>query len=120
MATRRRTAKQQAADRLRSGRPRERAKAAIRATQPNCHLCGYPIDLALDRKRHPLASSIDELVPVDYGGSTLDPANLRHAHRICNGSRGTKPITPEVRARCRTLVENVLRRPLSPSYTRSW
>ena len=97
-----------ASDLKRSGRPRRRATAHVRATQPLCHLCGLPIDLTLDRHRHPLGSTIDEVIPVHHGGSTTDPNNLRHAHRCCNTSRGTKPITPEVRARCQHLAHTAM------------
>ena len=84
---------------------RRRATAEVRATQPNCHLCGYgPIDLTLNRQSHPLASCVDEILPRHHGGSPLDPANLGHAHRVCNTSRGTQPITPEVRQRCQELA----------------
>lgn len=96
----------QASIQRRAGRPRRTATARVRATQPNCWLCGYPIDLTLDRQRHPLGSCVDEILPVHYGGSITDPANLGHAHRVCNTSRGIKPITPEVRARCRALFEH--------------
>lgn len=63
----------------RTGRPRQRVKAQIRKTHPLCHLCGQPPLMDVDRTRHPLASTIDELVPIALGGSALDPANLRHA-----------------------------------------
>jgi 5-methylcytosine-specific restriction endonuclease McrA len=102
----------------RAGRPRRTACAEVRRTQPCCHLCGMPVDLTLPRsgpKPHPLSSQVDEIIPVKRGGSITDPANLRHAHKVCNGSRGVKPLVPwdpgwdatsnpdEVRARCRTL-----------------
>jgi 5-methylcytosine-specific restriction endonuclease McrA len=90
----------------RSGRPRLRACAAVRARHQPCHLCGQPIDQTLPRNhRYPLSSSVDELTPIAYGGDPLDPANLAESHRVCNLSRGTKPITPEVRARCRELYD---------------
>lgn len=97
------------------GRPRRRLTALVRARESHCHLCGYPIDLSLDRLRHPLASCIDELRPRHHGGNPLDPTNCRHAHRVCNGSRGTQPITPEVQARCRTLVEAELAQEAPPT-----
>lgn len=103
----------------RVGRPRRRVIAEVRATEPNCHLCGYPIDLALDYQRHALASTVDELVPVADGGSTTDRANCRHAHRCCNSSRNKHPITDEVRRRCRTLAEEHLAAS-GPSLVRTW
>lgn len=92
------------------GRPRQRVVAYVRATQPHCHLCRYVIDLSLDRHRHPLASCVDELIPRKYGGSALDYSNVAHAHRLCNGMRGVKPITPELRQRCRNAVDRYLGR----------
>lgn len=88
----------------RAGRPRRRAIAAVRASGAPCHICGLPIDLTLDPIRHPLASTVDELVPLRFGGDPLDPANIAHSHRTCNSARGARPITPELQARCRALV----------------
>lgn len=89
----------------RSGRPRLRVTRALRAQQLPCHLCGNPIDYSLDSERHPLAFTVDELIPISppFHGDPLDPANLAPAHRVCNGSRGVKPITPAVRRQCATV-----------------
>lgn len=92
----------------RAGRPRTRAVSQVRARNEPCHLCGFPIDLTRDRIRDPLGSTIDELIPISRGGSATDPVNLRHAHRICNGSRGVKDITPAVVLRCQSLVRGLL------------
>lgn len=100
----RKNARRSPVDRRLNTQDRRRATAQVRATQPNCHLCGIAIDLTLDRQRHPLSSCVDEILPRHHGGSPLDPANLGHAHRVCNTSRGTQPITPEVRQRCRELA----------------
>ena len=66
-----------------------------------CWICGEWIDQALDRHRDPMGSTIDEVVPVSFGGSTTDPANLRHAHRVCNVFRGDRPVTPDLVASLR-------------------
>lgn len=99
---------------------RRRLAADIRASEPYCHLCGYPISLDLDRQRHPLASCIDEIIPRSQGGSAIDRANTAHAHALCNGSRGTKPITAEVRARCRELVAAHLAQSQTGTTSRDW
>jgi hypothetical protein len=91
-----------------NGRPRRRATTHVRNTQPNCHLCGMWIDQTLDRQRHPLASCIDELIPRALGGSPTDPNNTAHAHRLCNGIRGTRPVTPALQQRCRQAVTRIL------------
>ncbi len=100
----------------REGRPRRRAQAAVRATQPHCHLCGHTIDPRRCAQRDPLGSTIDEIIPLSAGGSALDPTNLRHAHRCCNSTRGRAPITPEVRAQCLTAY----RRHTLPTTSRVW
>lgn len=104
-----------------TGRPRRRAVAHIHATQPLCWLCGYPIDDTLDRQRHPLGASVDEIQARSHGGSTTDHTNLRRAHRICNSSRGNRTPDETLRARCQALVEPLLgihKRPTGT--TRNW
>jgi 5-methylcytosine-specific restriction endonuclease McrA len=74
--------------RLRKGRPRRRARAKVLADSTICWLCG-----------HDGATTVDEVVPLSYGGSALDPDNLRPAHgvqgcptcgRKCNQARGNR------------------------------
>lgn len=56
-----------------------------------CHLCGTETaDPAEVGHLHPLALSLDHLVPRSRGGTdAID--NLRPAHRRCNLSRGARP-----------------------------
>lgn len=91
----------------------------MRASETHCHLCSLPIDLSLDRQRHALASTVDELVPIAAGGSDTDRANCRHAHRCCNSSRNKQPITDEVRRRCHELAMGHLAA-AGPSVVRTW
>ena len=79
------------------GRPRRRACAQVRAEEPDCWLCGFPIDLSIPRNDK-WGSTIDEIVPRSTATSmaerrrlATDRANLRHAHRSCNSSRGNGP-----------------------------
>ncbi len=52
-----------------------------------CWVCGGEVDpLAVPGSPH--AASVDHVVPRSRGG-TNDPANLRLAHRRCNGQRGS-------------------------------
>lgn len=90
-----------------TGRPRERAKAHVKATRPPvCELCGYPIQMDADPFRHPLAPAVDERLPRKLGGSAIDPDNLALVMRLCNGIKGAQwPVTDELRARCRAAVE---------------
>lgn len=99
-----------------NGRPRQRLLAQVRAEEERCHLCGHPVDLTLDRQRHPLGSTVDELTPRSQGGDPLDRANCRHAHRTCNELRGTRPVTPDVQAECRRAVDALL----GAVHTRVW
>ena len=104
-----------------SGRPRRRTIARIRAQNQPCHLCGYPIDQTLDKQRHPLASTIDELIPRARNGDPLDEALCRHAHRVCNSMKGKQPVTPELHTRCRTKVAELIGLPApNPTTTRTW
>lgn len=83
----------------RAGRPWRRLQAQVRREEPDCWLCGQPIDLALPRRPpHPYSSSIDHVIPVRDGGPNVR-SNLRHAHARCNASRGARPPTPQVHSR---------------------
>lgn len=73
----------------RNGRPYRRLVAAQKALGLPCWICGHDIPAALDA-RHPLSYTLDHLVPLSRGGSLLDPANARSAHRRCNSARGNR------------------------------
>jgi 5-methylcytosine-specific restriction endonuclease McrA len=96
---------------------RRRACAMVRDTQSHCWLCGYPINLNLNAQTHPLGSTVDEIIPRSHGGSTTDQANLGHAHRVCNTSRGNRPVTQAIVHRCRALVQQEL---TGTSASRHW
>lgn len=101
-------------------RARRRVMAQVRAEERLCHLCGWPVDLTLDRQRHPLGSCGDELIPRADGGDPEDRANVRHAHRLCNGIRGRRPITTAIRIRCRTAVAELLGATPPERLSRRW
>ncbi|MGW3594998.1 HNH endonuclease [Streptomyces sp. NPDC005167] len=82
----------------RNGRPYRRLVAEVKAQRQPCWLCGYDIAPGLDA-RHPLSFTLDHVVPLSRGGSLLDPANARSAHRRCNSSRGNRT---EAKAPART------------------
>lgn len=71
------------------GRPYRRLVAAVKALGDPCWLCGHNIDTNLD-PRHPMSFTLEHVVPVSKGGSLLDPANARSAHRRCNSRKGTR------------------------------
>lgn len=82
---------------LRSGRPYERLKAQVRREEPDCWLCGLPIDMDLPRTTgkgragHPWSWSLDHIVPLNHGGDELARDNAHSAHLKCNEERGDGP-----------------------------
>lgn len=85
-------------------KPRARACREVERTESTCHLCGLPIDKTLDRKRHRLAFTVDELTPRSKGGSATERSNLRAAHRLCNSLRNDRALSVLVYAECRAAV----------------
>jgi hypothetical protein len=94
-------------DLKRSGRPRRTVRAQVLREETHCWICGHPVNVDMG-PRHPLSPEVDELIPVKHGGSTTDRTNLRLSHRICNQTRCAKPVTHQVRAKCRAKVELVM------------
>jgi 5-methylcytosine-specific restriction endonuclease McrA len=81
----------------RNGRPYRRLVTAVRAMRHPCWLCGHDIPSGLD-PRDPLSFTLDHVVPLSKGGSLLDPANARSAHRRCNSARGNRTSVKQQRA----------------------
>lgn len=77
------------ASNLRNGRPYRRLCATVRRRGDPCWICGHAIDLKLD-PRHRMSFTLDHVVPLSHGGSLLNPANARSAHRMCNSKRGNR------------------------------
>jgi 5-methylcytosine-specific restriction endonuclease McrA len=78
---------------IRNGRPYRRLVAAQKALGLPCWICGHNIPANVDGRRHPLAFTLDHLIPLSKGGDLCDPANARSAHRRCNSSRGNRTTT---------------------------
>ena len=72
-----------------NGSKRTKLRRQVAAEGAPCHLCGGPIDYALE-PGHPMCFELDEIVPVSLGGDPLDRSNLAPAHRLCNQKRGNK------------------------------
>ena len=73
--------------------PRDRRYLAltqqVKREEPDCWLCGHPIDPTL-RAPDPWSFSLDHVVPcVARPDLAHDRGNARAAHRRCNGRRGT-------------------------------
>lgn len=73
----------------RTGRPFERVKAQVYRDETHCWLCHQPVNQALPHN-HPLARSVDHIVPLSHGGDPLDRSNCRLAHRKCNTIRANQ------------------------------
>ena len=61
----------------------ERNKKRIFATQNTCGICGHPVDFSL-KPPHPMAPTLDHIIPVSKGGHPSDIDNLQLSHRTCN------------------------------------
>ncbi len=81
------------------GRARLALLARVRREEPNCWLCGYPIDLSLNMQTHPMGSTVDEIIPrsksVDRMRAARTRSNVHHCHRSCNSARGNDLVTEE-------------------------
>ncbi|MFC7929160.1 HNH endonuclease [Streptomyces cinereoruber] len=73
----------------RNGRPYRRLVDYQRGLGLPCWLCGHNINYRLSPK-HRLSFTLDHEIPLSRGGSLLDPANARSAHRACNSARGNR------------------------------
>lgn len=67
----------------------ERNKKRIFATQNTCGICGHPVDFSL-KPPHPMAPTIDHIIPIAKGGHPSDIDNLQLAHWTCNRQKSDK------------------------------
>ncbi len=68
------------------GRAWTRLRTLVLATEPNCWICGQPIDHTLPGT-HPQGPTVDHIHPTAQGGPPLTRSNLRAAHATCNMQR---------------------------------
>jgi 5-methylcytosine-specific restriction endonuclease McrA len=74
---------------------RDRLRARLARTKPNCHICGKPIDYTL-HWLDPGAYQADHIVPLSRGGAnTIE--NLAASHRACNSTKRARPYAPIIR-----------------------
>jgi hypothetical protein len=71
----------------RTGRPYRTARAQLAAKRLPCWICGQPINYQLP-STDPQGFVADHDPPLAYGGHPL--RDIKAAHRLCNGKRGTK------------------------------
>ena len=67
----------------------ERNKKRILATQNICGICKKPVDFSL-KPPHPMAPTIDHIIPVSKNGHPSDIDNLQLAHWTCNRQKSDK------------------------------
>lgn len=80
----------------RNGRPYRTLCASVKRLGDPCWLCGHNIDSSLP-VTHRMSFTLDHVVPLSRGGSLLDPANARSAHRMCNSRRGNRTSAPPLK-----------------------
>lgn len=71
----------------------EAARKKILKTQTICGICGKPVDFSY-KNPHPLAPTVDHIIPVSKGGHPSDLDNLQLAHRCCNREKHDKLLEP--------------------------
>lgn len=71
----------------------DKNKKKILKTQEVCGICGRPVDKSL-KYPHPLAASVDHIIPVSRGGHPSDIENLQLAHWMCNRQKSDKMTRP--------------------------
>ena len=71
----------------------EAARMKILRTQTICGICGKPVDFSY-KNPHPLAPTVDHIIPVSKGGHPSDISNLQLAHRCCNRQKSDSLMEP--------------------------
>ena len=71
----------------------EAARMKILRTQTVCGICGKPVDFSY-KNPHPLAPTVDHIIPVSKGGHPSDISNLQLAHRCCNRQKSDSLMEP--------------------------
>lgn len=75
---------------------RDRARALIRRSGANCHICGLPIDYKL-KTPDPMSFEVDHIVPVSVNPSLeAVPSNWAASHRRCNKQKDARPFAPTI------------------------
>ena len=70
---------------------RDRARALVRRSGADCHICGLPIDYTL-KSPDPMSFEVDHKVPMDVAPELAAvPSNWGASHRRCNRAKSNKP-----------------------------
>jgi len=67
----------------------EKNKRRILASQTVCGICGRPVDHSL-KYPHPMAASVDHIIPIARGGHPSDISNLQLTHWTCNRQKADR------------------------------
>lgn len=67
----------------------DKNKKIVLARGGCCGICGQPIDMTL-KYPHPLAASVDHIIPIHKGGHPSALSNLQIAHWVCNRQKSDK------------------------------
>jgi hypothetical protein len=78
-----------ARDKRRARRYRIRRREIFQRDEWMCQICKKPVSQRIKTYPHPLAPTVDHIIPVILGG-TDDAANLQTAHMRCNSSKGAR------------------------------
>lgn len=74
-----------------------------------CHICRLRMRFE-SPSDHPLSATFDHLIPRSVEKAPYyKRSNLKLAHKLCNNLRGVLDIDDELRSRCKTAVEQLLR-----------
>src|SRR5699024_12785377 len=68
---------------------RNKLRARVLREESFCWLCGEEVNVKLQAGL-PQSPEVDEILPISLGGSPIDRANVRLAHRLCNQKRVKK------------------------------
>lgn len=74
---------------------RDKDRARIAKTRPNCHICGEQIDYRL-KWPDPRCYVVDHLVPLTRGGAD-HISNKAAAHADCNSKKRAREYAPIIR-----------------------
>ena len=75
---------------------RDKHRAIIARSKPNCHICGREIDYSL-KFPDPGSFVVDHIVPIDSGGSD-ELGNKAAAHRKCNSAKAARAYAPIIKS----------------------
>lgn len=67
----------------------DKNRKIILKTRSTCGICGKQVDIKL-KPPHPLAPTIDHIIPVNKGGHPSAIENLQLAHATCNRQKSDK------------------------------